>query len=295
MRFLKLKKSNTFFYWVLFPIVAFIGVVIIFPMVYSLYISTFDINLLKPYIKPVFVGLGNYWSLLKDARFLNSIKISSIFTLATVSSELVLGLFLALFLNRELKGKGIIRTFILIPFMITPVVVGLIWKFLYNYDLGLINFVFRLFGNQGVLWLAEKSHTLMSLVFVDIWQWTPFVAIMLIAGLQSLPVEPYEAGLVDGCSNLQMFRYITFPLLLPTILVVLLLRMMDSLKLYDLVYVMTGGGPGDASETISFYLYKVGFKNFEIGRAAAGSYFLLIVLIGISMILINLLRGKFKE
>lgn len=292
---MRIRRRESTPYLILVPTIAFILMITIFPMVYSLYISFLDINLMKPYAKESFIGFGNYLYLLQDGRFWNSMINTLVLTGSGVTIEFMLGLGIALLLNREIRGSRVIRTLILVPFMTTPVVIGLIWRFLYHYDLGFINYFLRLIHLPGYLWLSDKSMALKSVIIVDVWQWTPLVALILLAGLQSLPREPYEASMVDGCSLWQTFRYITFPLLSPAILVALLIRTMDAIKLYDLIYVLTGGGPGITTETISFYLYVIGFKFFYIGRASAGSYFLLIIIIMISMLYIRLLRGKFKE
>ncbi|MEI6157346.1 MAG: sugar ABC transporter permease, partial [Atribacterota bacterium] len=273
----------------------FILLLTTFPMAYSLYNSVMDTNLLKPYLGSTFIGLGNYFSLLQDGRFWGSVWHTVYITVSTVVIEFLLGLGLALLLNREMAGNRITRTLILIPFMTTPVVIGLIWRFLFNYDLGIINYVFRIFHLPQVLWLSNQSVALKSVVLVDVWQWTPLVALILLAGLQSLPIEPYEASLVDGCTPWQQFRRITLPLLSPSILMVLLIRTMDAIKMYDLIYVLTEGGPGTVTETISYYLYVIGFKLFYTGRAAAGSYILLIIITLISMLFIKLLRGQYQE
>ncbi len=282
-------------YYILVPTIVFILLLTIFPMVYSFYNSLVDVNLLKPYLPPTFVGLGNYFALLQDARFWNSVFNTLYLTLSTIAIEFFLGLGVASLLNREIVGNRVTRTLILVPFMTTPVVVGLIWRFLYNYDLGIINYFLKILHLPPILWLSDQSIALKSVIIVDVWQWTPLVALILLAGLQSLPVEPYEAAQVDGCSTWQNFRYITLPLLSPAILMVFLIRTMDALKLYDLIYVLTEGGPGISTETISYYLYVIGFKLFYTGKAAAGSYILLIILIIISNLYIRFIRGQNRE
>ncbi len=290
-------KSNhrTMFLTVFVPITALLIGITIFPMIYSLVLSFLDINLLKPYQKTDFVLFDNFKSLLVDARFLNSVGNTAVFSLTTLTIEFLLGLGIALLLNRELALKRFFRTLFLIPFMTTPVVVGLIWRFLYNYDLGLINYVFRVMRLDQVLWLSDPTRALRSVIIVDIWQWTPFVALILLAGLQSIPVEPYESAKIDGCNRFQEFWYLTLHFLRPSILVVILIRAMDSIKLYDLVYTLTEGGPGIKTETISFFLYVLGFKQFFLGKASAGSYLLLIVMILLSTAFIKLLKGEYEK
>ncbi len=287
-------KQKGLFYGIFLPLTIFLFVVTIFPMVYSLVLSFLDINLLKPYQKTDFVLFDNFKILLTSARFANAVFNTIIFTVTTLVVEFVLGLGIALLLNREIVARRLFRTLFLIPFMTTPVVVGLIWRFLFNYDLGLINYCLRALHLNGILWLSDPARALWSIVIVDIWQWTPFVALILLSGLQALPVEAFESSRIDGCSKLQEFRYLTLHFLRPSMLVVILIRTMDSIKLYDLVYTLTEGGPGIKSETISYFLYVLGFKQFFIGQSSAGSYLLLIVLTLLSMGFIRLFRGEYE-
>ncbi len=250
--------------------------------------------LLKPYQKTIFIGFDNYKELLIDSRFLNSVVNTIIYTIASIGIEFFLGLIVAILLNRRIVAKRIIRTLILIPFMTTPVVVGLIWRFLYNYDLGFINFFFEQLGLGRVLWLSDPQLSLRSIMLVDIWQWTPLVALIFLSGLQAIPYEPYESARIDGCSRWQEFRYLTFYYLRPSMLVIILIRTIDSIKLsYDLVYTLTQGEPGIATEMISYFLYVIGFKQFFIGKASAGSY--LIIMILLSMFFIRILKGEYEK
>jgi multiple sugar transport system permease protein len=287
-------RQKGLFYGVFLPITLFLFAVTVFPMIYSLGLSFLDINLLKPYRKSDFILFDNFKTLITSARFNNSVINTAIFTLSTLLVEFLLGLGIALLLNREIAARRFFRTLFLIPFMTTPVVVGLIWRFLFNYDLGLINYLFRSLHLKGVLWLSDPALALRSIIIVDIWQWTPFVALILLSGLQSIPIEPFESSKIDGCSKLQEFYYLTLYFLRPSILVVVLIRTMDSIKLYDLVYTLTEGGPGIKSETISFFLYILGFKQFFIGQSSAGSYLLLVVLTLLSMAFIRLFRGEYE-
>ena len=174
----------------------------------------------------------------------------------------------------------------------TPVVVGIIWRLMYNPDLGMLNYFLSWFGFSPVNWTGMPGTALPSVMMADIWEWTPFVALILLAGLQSLPREPYEAALVDGASSWQTFCYITFPLLSPAMLVVLLIRVMDSFKTFDLIFVLTQGGPGMSTEILNYYTYRYGFKFFHLGYASALSWVLLVVVTIICMILIRILQSR---
>jgi len=176
--------------------------------------------------------------------------------------------------------------------MLPPIVVAIIFKIIYIPEFGVINWFLGLFGIRGILWEASVHTALPSLILVDIWEWTPFMFLILLAGLQSLPLDPYEAAVVDGASGFQIFRYITFPLLKPIIVIALLLRIMDTLRIFDQIFIMTGGGPANATETLSLYIYRHGFRFYNIGYATAMSFLLLIFTVIISNFFIRFLKTE---
>lgn len=170
-------------------------------------------------------------------------------------------------------------------------VVGIMWRLLYNPELGTLNYLLELFGFKPINWLGEPSLALPSVIMADVWEWTPFMALILLAGLQALPRDPFEAAIVDGASPLQLFKHVTLPLLQPTIMVAVLLRMMDAFKTFDLIFVLTKGGPGMSTEVLSYYTYRYGFKFFHIGQASALSYILLAIIIFITQVLMRYLKA----
>jgi len=207
--------------------------------------------------------------------------------------ELVIGLGLALLLNRKIMGKRIITSLLITPVMISPIVTGLIWRMLYHEKYGAINGFLRMIGiNAEWAWLADPNLAVLAVILTDVWEWTPLVMMVLLAGLQSISLEPYESARIDGASPLQIFAYITLPLIRLPILAVVLIRVIDTIKLFDIIYVLTMGGPGGRTETISFYAYLVGFRYFRMGYAAALSYLILIITIILSTIFIRLMRTK---
>lgn len=273
------------------PAVFILLFIVIFPMVYSWALSFAEWNLMRGGDWR-FVGLRNYaQALLHDPHFYTSLRVTLIYVILAVGIQFLLGLVIALLLNRPLKRVGFLRTVLVIPTTMTPVVVGIIWRLLYNPELGTINYFLSLFGFRPLSWLGDPSLALPSVIMADIWQWTPFMALILLAGLQALPREPYEASVVDGATTLQTFRLITFPLLLPTIIVALLLRIMDAFKIFDLIFILTGGGPGMTTEVLSFYTYRFGFKFFHMGRAAAMSLLLFAILFVITQIFLKYYRA----
>lgn len=194
---------------------------------------------------------------------------------------------LALLLNQELKGRGLLRSFILLPMMCTNVVIGLMWRLLLNYQYGLVNYYLGRLGFLPVEWLSSPDVAMASVVLVDVWNTTSFVALMLLAGLQSLPDEPYEAARIDGASPIQSFFYLTLPLLKPIILVTLLWRFIDTFRIFDVVYLLTAGGPARATETVSIYIYRYGFQSFNLGVSAASSFIMLLIMLVVAGFLVK--------
>lgn len=212
-----------------------------------------------------FVGLGNYRFLLGDGRFWNALYNTGYFTGLSVLLELALGLAVAVLLNRAFRGKGLMRAVVLVPWAVPTVVSAKMWEWMYNVDFGLFNY---LVGSQ-VNWLGSPFWALNAAVAMDVWKSTPFVALILMAGLQSIPAELYQAARVDGASSWTIFRRITLPLLKPFILIVLVFRTLDAFRVFDAIYVLTGGGPANTTETVSIYAYKVLFQTLQFGYGSA--------------------------
>jgi multiple sugar transport system permease protein len=221
------------------------------------------------------IGLGNYQQLLTDDLFLGALANTFVFVALAVVSELILGFAIALLLWGEVsRWRSVFRTLFMIPMVLSPVVVGITWRALLNPNFGWIN---HLVGIPGFQWLSDPNRALFTLAAVDVWQWTPFMFVILLSGLQGVPADVLEAAEVDGASSVRRFVDIVWPLMLPFTIVAVLLRAIDAFKIFDLVYNLTGGGPGTATETISFYLYRIAFKQFDLGYAAAVSVVLSVI------------------
>jgi multiple sugar transport system permease protein len=259
------------------PAVAFLLLISIYPLITSLYYSFTDFSLTtnRP---PRFVFLGNFRNLILDDRFWNSLKVTVIYTVGVVGVEMSIGLLLALSAMRNTRFRQVARSFLLVPMMLTPVVMGLMWKYMFNPENGIVNWVLGLLRIPGPVWLGDPGPALPAVMLIDVWQWTPFVFLILSSGIASLPQEVFEAARVDGCSQGQTLRHITLPLLTPFMLVALLIRFIDSFKVFDTVYVMTRGGPANVTESLSIYTFKVGLNFFNMGYAAALSYVILIII-----------------
>jgi multiple sugar transport system permease protein len=281
----------------LLPTVLLLFVITIYPMLNSLWNSLHYFNLLAPE-NTRFVGLGNYGDLLtKDPTFWVVMQITFIYTIGVVACQFVAGLGMALLLDRAMRGITILRTLIIVPILISPVVVGLTWRYMYE-PWGVINYVLGKFGVAPIEWVSSPNYALPSIMIVDIWQWTPFVVLVLLAGLQSIPREVVEAAALDGIKGWRYFTRILWPLLRPVALIVLLIRTMDALKVFDTVYVLTRGGPGTTTYVASMYNYVLFFGNFQVGYAAAMSYIILIIVNVFAIALIYALserRAKEEE
>jgi multiple sugar transport system permease protein len=236
-----------------------------------------------------FVGLANYLEILGDENFWHAMQVTFIYMVGAISLEFILGMGLALLLNRELKVKGLIRSLILLPMMCTNVVIGLVWRLMLNYEYGIINYFLSLLNIPPVQWLSSLTLALPSFILVDVWNTTSFVALILLAGLQSLPEEPFEAAIIDGASRWQLFRYVTLPLMRSPILVALLWRVIDTFRVFDVPFVLTGGGPYRATEVVSIFTYRAGFQSFNLGYASASSFVMIIVMLVMAVVLMRLI------
>ena len=290
---MKKKKEH---YWYILPSLLTLVAIVIFPTIFLYYMSLTNYDLTMGWEQRKLVGIRNYQYLaFEDNDFWYSMKISLGFMVFTVVVEFVLGLIIALLFNRRIRGKRLWMSFLIIPMVITPTIISLIWKLMLNTEYGVLNFLLSLLSIHKVNWLGYES-ALWSVMMVDIWEWTPFVALILYAGLQSLPQEPYEAVVVDGASPLQIFYYLTLPLLKPMILISVLLRSIDSLKIFDMVYGLTQGGPGNATELMSMHIYRIGFRHTNwIGRASANAIVLLVIITLLTTILLRIMKRGTKE
>jgi multiple sugar transport system permease protein len=276
-------------YLFLAPAVALLFSLSIYPLIYS-----FSVSLQVESSKGVRWSFGNFQRLLSDNFFLSAMGHTFIFAVSALVCEFLLGLGLALLLNSRIRGRALFRASLLVPMMLPPVVVGVVWRLMLNPDFGAVNGTLKGFGfnTDALTWTASPRLALLSVIVVDIWQWTPFVFLVLLAGLQAIPQEPYEAAKIDGSSRWQTFRYVTLPLLKPAILIALLLRTMDLLRVFDQIVILTEGGPGFATETISLYIYRTAFRFFDFGYAAAMSFVLLAITNIISVVYIRFLQAR---
>ena len=269
------------------PAVATLFLIVIIPIVFNLYLAfnKWTIGLGQPR----FIGLGNFLELLSDERVLNGVKVMIYFSGLSLSLEMVLGLLIAVYFNRQFKGSEAVQAIYILPFAATPVAVALIWRIMLNPEIGVLNYLLQSVGLPGSLWVSSPKTVIPALVMVDVWKWTPMITLIVLAGLKSLPHEPYEAAQIDGASALQIFWYITFPLIRPVLIAAMMLRSLDNLKEFDILYTITQGGPGIASETLYLYSYNVGFSFFKAGYGSA-----LMVVVFLIVLVFNVVMNRLR-
>jgi len=273
---------------ILFPLpaVTFVVVMMLFPVLYTLFLSFTNWNLTSG--MPLnFVWFRSYLRVLKEPRFLSAIGRTFSFTAIALSAESLLGLALALLLNREFKGKPLMKLILLLPLVATPVAIGIVWNLFFDPTIGLANFVLTQLGLPKSSWVSSSAAVIPSLALVDIWQWTPMITLIVLAGLAALSQEPYESARVDGASNFQIFSHITLPMIAPTLLTAMILRAIDALKTFDIIYAMTGGGPGYASETMNVMAFKYSFEYFRMGQASVILVFLFLLVLLLSIVIMQ--------
>lgn len=239
-------------------------------------------------------SLGNFTRLFSDQFFLAALAHTLVYAASALTIEFFLGLGLAVLLHRQIRARRFFRAALLAPMMLPTVVAGVVWRLMLNPNFGAVNGTLKGMGlnTDALTWTSSPGLAMISIIAVDVWQWTPFMFLILLAGLQAIPQEPYEAALIDGSNAWQTFRHITLPLLKPAILVALLLRTMDLLRVFDQVFILTEGGPGFATETISLYIYRTAFRFSDFGYAAAMSFVLLVVTNIVSLFYLRLLQAK---
>jgi multiple sugar transport system permease protein len=283
--------------WILLtPALLLLLFVFAYPILRAFWLSVFTRNL-GTELQPVFSGLENYVRMAGDGRFWQSLSATAVFTTASVLSELLLGLLIALVLNQAFIGRGIVRTTAILPWALPTALIGLAWAWIFNDQFGVVNDILRRLGliTTGINWLGDPTLAMGAAIFADVWKTTPFISILLLAGLQSISADLYEAYSVDGANPWQSFRNITLPLLLPQILIAVLFRFAQAFGIFDLIAVMTGGGPGGATEVVSLYIYSTVMRYLDFGYGAAlvvVTFLILIAAVAIASFLLNKSRAK---
>lgn len=296
--FASLGPSNKkLFPWVLMtPTLIILFAIGVYPFLYALYIAGQNVVLSKPYIPRLFVGLYQYQTVIQDSEFWLAFRNTMLFTVEAVFIQFWLGLGLALLFQRALRGASVFRILIMIPMILPPLVAALIWRYMFFPGAGLVTYyaggITDALGWGEIPFLSDPTIAFHALVFVDVWEWTPFMFLMMSAGLAQIPRQPYEAAEIDGASSWRVFWTITLPLLRPAILIAVIIRTMDAFRVYELIVIMTRGGPGNATTTLNVYLTKTGLEFFDASKAAAISLFMMLIIIVMSFIFIRVFRAR---
>jgi multiple sugar transport system permease protein len=271
--------------WLLIiPALLILALVFVYPIGRAFWLSLFTENL-GTELQSVFSFPANYVRMVNDGRFWRSLWNTTVFTAISIISELVIGMIIALVLDRTFRGRGLVRTVALIPWALPTAVMGLAWAWIFNDQFGVANDILRIIGFNPITWLGEPTWAMVALIIADVWKTTPFIAIILLAGLQSIPEDLYEAHSIDGATPWQSFWQITVPLVTPQIIIALLFRFAQAFGIFDLVQVMTGGGPAGATETVSIYIYAMVRRYLDFGYGAAlvvVTFMLLIIAVAIA-------------
>ena len=285
-------RQKRFYYAMLAPLVIIMLALYAYPVVYGVYLAFTKDDYAAIDAKPIWVGFANFITFFKSSDARRVVQNTLTFTLVTVAIEVILGLALAVALNRNFRAKGMARALILVPLMLAPVVVGYEWRWLYNDPYGLVNYFLMRLGilSAPIAWTTSARTAMASLVVAEVWYSTTFVAILCLGGLQSLPDEPLEAAIVDGASPLQRFFYVTLPLLRPVLLAAILIRVLDSFQVFDLVFILTYGGPGNLTEVMNTFTYKIAFRYFDLGYASAVAVISLFLMALISLVLARIIN-----
>jgi ABC-type sugar transport system permease subunit len=287
----RLRRTATFF---LLPAAVVLTGVTLGPLIYSLFVSFTNWTLTVPGSENEFVGVENYHGVISNFAFWRAVQVTLTFGVSSTLLELILGVILALMLNQEFLGRGIVRALVLIPLVITPAVIGMFWRLLYDDQQGVLNYFLLSLGLPRQHWL-DHGLALPSLVLTDVWQWTPFLVLIVLAGLQSRDVDMLDAARIDGANAPQIFRYLTLPHLFPYLLVGLFFRLLDAMKEFDKIYLLTQGGPGNETTTVSVYAFNTGFRIFEIGKTSAIAWIVAAVSLVVSLPLLWAMRRRLMK
>jgi multiple sugar transport system permease protein len=271
-------------YWpFVIPALVVIAAVIVFPWVFTLWMSAQRWTLGQD---QSFIGFDNYIRLASDARFWESLWHTLVYTTLSVVAPLFLGTLAALLFDAQFPLRGFLRGVFVMPMMATPVAIALVWTMMFHPQLGVLNYLLSFIGIGPLEWIYNQSTVIPSLVLVETWQWTPLVMLIVLGGLAAVPREPYESAEIDGANAWQKFRYLTMPMIAPFLMIAVIIRSIDAVKSFDIIYAMTQGGPGTASETINIYLYNTAFAYYDIGYGSAMAVMFFIVIIALSFVLL---------
>ena len=276
------------------PAVLVLLLLTIYPFLYLLYVSSY-IWPISPTLPRIFLGFGQFTYLFQDPTFIESLSVTVKLMVVGVTIQISLGTILAILLSTKTRITNYFTLPFMIPVFISPVVVGLIWKFMFNYDLGILNYLFEIVGIGAINWLGTPQNAFWSVIIIDTWQWTPFTTLIIKAGLDTVDPTPIEAATVDGANRFQIFRHVTFPSIAPIFTVALLFRTLDAFKAFDIIYIVTRGGPGGSTYVLGYNIWKTAFYQNQLGLAAAMSVIMIIIATVLALILIKIMKRMLER
>lgn len=265
------------------------------PLVYSLRYTFYHYNLLRPWMGVYFNGLDNFRNMMFDPVFWGSLKTTFLYVIPAITLQLLLALGIALLLHRKIRGRNLFRSLLILPMVTAPITAAYVWKLMYNPLYGVINYLLSLVGIPPVAWLGSASTALTSIIIIDTWQWTPFMALIILAGLEGLPVEPFEAAKIDGASSWMTFRHLTLPMLKTIILIAVLFRSIGLFQNFDKVLVLTRGAPGTSTNVLGMEVFRNSFKYWDVGYALALGWALFLIVLFIAEVLLHYFGEEFQR
>lgn len=287
-----LFAENKFYFLLLIPLLTLLSATLLYPLIYAFVTSFYKWNLARAFLGKKFVGFSQYIQIFEDEALIKALINTFFYMLVIVPLELILGTLIATLLQGKFLGKKIFQTILFLPVVLTPVGVGIIWKVLLNTDMGAIPYFLDVLGFKRYALLSDPLMAKFCIVVVDVWATTPFVFILVLAALSSLPQSPFEAGIIDGASKWQIFRYITFPLIKPVLSVVILIRAMDVFRIFDVIFILTGGGPVYKTESVFTHVIRYLSSYTEVGYSCAQAFFILVIIIVMSYIISKVLKSE---
>jgi len=291
LKIFNIKRVKNYPLYMVLPAILVLVILTIYPFIYLLYVSLF-IWPISPTLPRIFLGFGQFTYLFTSPQFIESVKVTFNLMVVGVTIQISLGMLLAILLSTKARYTNFFTLPFMIPVFIAPIVVGLIWKFMFNYDLGILNYLLNIIGLDSVNWLGTTRNAFWSVILIDTWQWTPFTTLIIKAGLDSVDPTPIEAATVDGASRFQIFRHVTFPSIAPIFTVALLFRTLDAFKAFDIIYVVTRGGPGGSTYVLGYNIWKTAFFQNQLGLAAAMSVIMIIIASALAYILVRIMKKQ---
>ena len=294
---MKIRAKEKMGYIFLIPSLILIAVLVLYPVFETIRLSFFNYRIQTMALGETFIGLDNFKQILSDSEFFTSLKFTLVFTVVAVSLETIIGMLFALIMNQKIPGQGIIRTAVLVPWAIPTIISGLMWKFMYSQQYGVINYILKTLKiiTKDLPWLSDAQLAVVATIIADVWKTTPYMSLLILSGLQTIPPQMYEAAAIDGASRIQRFFRITIPLIKPVLSVAILFRTLATFRIYALISVLTSGGPANATQSLSLYTIKTYFNYGNLGYEAALATVTFIISLVISMFFLDSLKRKLER